>query len=60
MDDSAPLLDVGGEDLQAHDTPLMRLTQAALNEARRKLDAADAALDAARRKRKRDEGGGGN
>ena len=50
---SMPPLDVGGDDTQVQDTPLMRLTQAALNEARRKLDEADAALDAVRRKRKR-------
>jgi len=50
---SMPPLDVGGEDSQLHDTPIMRLSQAAIDKARLKLDKADAALAAARLKRKR-------
>ena len=56
---SMPPLDVGAEDSQAHDTPIMRLTQAAINKARMKLDKADAALAAARQKRKRQGGSAG-
>jgi len=51
---SMPPLDMGGDvSQQQHDTPIMRLSQAAIDKARLKLDAADAALAAMRLKRKR-------